>query len=222
MLYKLDKCIFQELFFDFLFPATKALHQNEKVLSSSQPVFEKSRNIKPICDQLLTQNAAFQLIIALSERSFDNFKFLAQILMDSFYTRNVTSITEWEFQPPIGCKAPGGFVGLKNAGATCYMNSVIQQLFMVPEIREGILSIPGIADDYSDNDMAIDFRYYFQSISLGSSTNRLVVLAMTFESCANIGFKRVERIPPLLSSDKLPLNSFARNSISCILNFTHF
>ena len=35
-----------------------------------------------------------------------------------------------------------GFVGLKNAGATCYMNSVIQQLFMIPAIQGRIISLP--------------------------------------------------------------------------------
>ncbi|CAM9113487.1 unnamed protein product [Discosporangium mesarthrocarpum] len=50
-------------------------------------------------------------------------------------------------QPPtLGCKAPpltkhkSGFVGLKNPGCICYMNSTLQQLFMVPELRQGILS----------------------------------------------------------------------------------
>lgn len=42
--------------------------------------------------------------------------------------------------PPVGNRPLGGFVGLKNAGATCYMNSVLQQLFMVENIKKGILS----------------------------------------------------------------------------------
>eukprot|EP00903_Cladosiphon_okamuranus_P019913 g18301.t2 len=36
-------------------------------------------------------------------------------------------------------KSKTGFVGLKNMGCICYMNSTLQQLFMVPEFREGVL-----------------------------------------------------------------------------------
>jgi ubiquitin carboxyl-terminal hydrolase 9/24 len=60
---------------------------------------------------------------------------------------------EWEFVPPVGPRPKGGFSGLKNAGATCYMNSVLQQLFMVPSIRMGILQVVG-ACDTSDEDFS--------------------------------------------------------------------
>ena len=36
-----------------------------------------------------------------------------------------------------------GFVGLKNGGATCYMNAVFQQLFMQPSIRALVLGRQG-------------------------------------------------------------------------------
>ena len=42
----------------------------------------------------------------------------------------------------MGPRPTKGFVGLKNAGATCYMNSVIQQLFMIPAIQSKIISLP--------------------------------------------------------------------------------
>lgn len=65
------------------------------------------------------------------------------------------ALTEWEYLPPVGPRPTRGFVGLKNAGATCYMNSVIQQLYMIPPIRNGILAIEGTGSDI-DDDMSGD------------------------------------------------------------------
>lgn len=50
----------------------------------------------------------------------------------------------------MGARTARGFVGLKNAGATCYMNSVLQQLYMVYPIRLGILSAHGAAIDSNE------------------------------------------------------------------------
>ena len=45
------------------------------------------------------------------------------------------------------------FVGMKNGGATCYMNSILQQLFMQPSVRKLLLSVPeiGFPADNVDN-----------------------------------------------------------------------
>jgi len=42
---------------------------------------------------------------------------------------------------PSSSVGPRRLVGLKNAVATCYMNAVLQQLYMIPPIRTGVLSV---------------------------------------------------------------------------------
>lgn len=48
--------------------------------------------------------------------------------------------------PPITAMPPSersdsGFVGLQNLGATCYLNSLLQTMYMSPEIRRGIFRL---------------------------------------------------------------------------------
>ena len=38
------------------------------------------------------------------------------------------TLSDWEYFPHLGPRPIKGFVGLRNAGATCYMNSVLQQV----------------------------------------------------------------------------------------------
>ena len=54
--------------------------------------------------------------------------------------------------PMFVCRSPlSKFVGLKNGGATCYMNAVFQQLFMQPSIRKMLLSVPACSGDQTEN-----------------------------------------------------------------------
>ena len=54
---------------------------------------------------------------------------LAQFLVrPDLISGHEPALVEWEYLPHVGPRQSKGFVGLKNAGATCYMNAVLQQV----------------------------------------------------------------------------------------------
>lgn len=140
----------KELIEDFLFPASKLMLQLQRTGQMGEDP------ATPICDTPQTQAAAFDLIISLCISCVPNCKQLVIMLNDMFYSDQETAIVDWDYFPSVGPRPQQGFVGLKNAGATCYMNSVLQQLYMVCSIREGILACEGAAtnlnEDFSGED----------------------------------------------------------------------
>lgn len=82
---------------------------------------------------------------------FGIFSCLLILILWTFYpSDSEEGLQEWDYLPPIGPRPTCGFVGLKNAGATCYMNSVLQQLYMVTSIRQGLLAAEGATSDSED------------------------------------------------------------------------
>ena len=64
------------------------------------------------------------------------------------------------------------FVGLKNGGATCYMNAVFQQLFMQPSIRKMLLAVPELSNEQTDNvfyQMQVIWLHCSHTLCLSSS-----------------------------------------------------
>lgn len=87
-----------------------------------------SGEVDAICQTPSTLEAAFDLIVALCIGCVPNLKHICDHLIEMFYLDHEVSLTEWEYFPAIGCRPLKGFVGLKNGGATCYMNSIMQQV----------------------------------------------------------------------------------------------
>uniref|UniRef100_A0A8C1JAL7 Probable ubiquitin carboxyl-terminal hydrolase FAF-X n=1 Tax=Cyprinus carpio TaxID=7962 RepID=A0A8C1JAL7_CYPCA len=142
--------LIKELMDDFLFPASNVYLQYMK--SGEFP----TEQAIPVCSTPATINAGFELLVALAVGCVRNLKQIVDTLTDMYYLGVCCEpLTEWEYLPPVGPRPTKGFVGLKNAGATCYMNSVIQQLYMIPSIRNGILAIEGTGSDV-DDDMSGD------------------------------------------------------------------
>ncbi|XP_052519968.1 probable ubiquitin carboxyl-terminal hydrolase FAF-X [Budorcas taxicolor] len=139
----------KELIDDFIFPASKVYLQcmRNGELPAEQAI--------PVCSSPATINAGFELLVALAVGCVKNLKQIVDCLTEMYYIGTAITtceaLTEWEYLPPVGPRPPKGFVGLKNAGATCYMNSVIQQLYMIPSIRNSILAIEGTGSDIDDD-----------------------------------------------------------------------
>ena len=81
-----------------------------------------------MCNTPPTTVAALDLLVSLCTSCVPNMKLLSDMLTEMYYSGHEAPVNEWEYQPAIGPRPVKGFVGLKNAGATCYMNSVLQQV----------------------------------------------------------------------------------------------
>lgn len=55
-----------------------------------------------------------------------------------------------QYLPPVDGRSIYGFVGLKNGGATCYMNAVFQQLYMQPGLPEVIFIYSLVKNAFSN------------------------------------------------------------------------
>ncbi len=82
--------------------------------------------------------AAYSLLVELARNCAENTTLIIDELIRMHHTYNESLSKEFEYEPPIERRAACNFVGLKNAGATCYMNSVLQQLYNVPNICDQV------------------------------------------------------------------------------------
>ena len=77
--------------------------------------------------------------------------------------------------PPVDGRSKSGYVGLKNGGATCYMNSVLQQLFMTPGVKDAILATE---EEDADEDRYVNYiptTYSFNNEILLSIENHTLL-----------------------------------------------
>jgi len=123
-----------KLLSEYLFPASKM------ILDTQEPRTSGIVSINPMCNDVNARGAAYDLLVGLASGCYDNLTAIARQLITMHHQENSQIAKEWEFQPPVVSRALSGYVGLKNAGATCYMNSVLQQLYMTHPVREVILS----------------------------------------------------------------------------------
>lgn len=98
------------------------------------------RRNRPKCKSQLTRAAAYDLLIELCRNAPDNYSKIHNRLMHQ-HSPMFHAPYPWDYWPRDEGRADCGYVGLTNLGATCYMASCIQHLYMMPQAREEILRV---------------------------------------------------------------------------------
>ncbi|KAG0340189.1 hypothetical protein BG004_006523 [Podila humilis] len=76
-------------------------------------------------------------------------------------------------------KAMTGYVGLKNQGATCYMNSLLQSLFFTNYFRKAVFEIP-TAEDEPTKSVALALQRVFYQLATSSNSVGTTELTKSF------------------------------------------
>jgi len=129
--------LIEEFFFQCLFE-TPTAHKHGK----REP---------PKCKTRGTRVAAFSLLQEFARNSPAKHDKVVDLMYRTHLRDKLLKDSKWNFNPYFEQRSEAGYVGLKNLGCTCYMNSLMQQLFMLPSFRKGVLTLQPPDEDPKEN-----------------------------------------------------------------------
>ncbi|CAG8436597.1 9374_t:CDS:10 [Diversispora eburnea] len=115
--------------------------------------------LPPKCKLDVSRNAALELLNELVKDCPENFVRISELYLKQLDRGNQLN-DNWNYCPKACQKAPAGYVGLQNLGATCYVNSIIQQFFMNTSFRKSLFDAP-VIDDNKDESLLYQLQVVF-------------------------------------------------------------
>lgn len=95
---------------------------------------------RPKCKSQAARAATYDLMVELCKKAPQNYVKLHAKLMHQ-HCFSFHAPYPWDYWPRDDGRAECGYVGLTNLGATCYMASCIQHLYMMPQARQAVLQV---------------------------------------------------------------------------------
>ena len=120
--------------------------------------------LEPFCKTNQSQNAVYVLLIIILRNLEGNdlyvkiLEFLGKYHKSGFW--KTYNVKNWDLESKEMQK--GKYVGLKNMNSTCYLNSIIQQLYMIEIFRETILKI----NNSSKSNVLYELQLLFSALKI--------------------------------------------------------
>lgn len=117
----------------------------------------------PLCDTQASVHAAMNLLVEMTKGVPENFQQVATLLKRNWHQQ--AHLERFDVVPTSQRKSKTGYVGLKNGGATCYLNAVVQQLFMIHPMKNALLS-GQLSDPKSRQSISADKQYRYKIFNI--------------------------------------------------------
>jgi len=108
---------------------------------------EVKENGSVLCTSSLTRGKAYDFLAKLCSTSIQNKKSLLEQELVPL-CKKLPMVNGWAYKPAYDKRSTLGYAGIYNLQCICYMNAMLQQFYMTPAFRYGILA----ADDYNEPD----------------------------------------------------------------------
>ncbi|KAL5221469.1 hypothetical protein ABZP36_026182 [Zizania latifolia] len=136
----------------------------------------------------LRKEAAHHFSIQGSDRGFTSFMPLVDLYdLSKGYVVNDQCIIEAEVvvrrvvdYSNYDSKKETGYVGLKNQGATCYMNSLLQTLYHIPYFRRAVYHMPTMENDTPSRSILLALQSLFYKLQHGDNSVSTKALTKSF------------------------------------------
>lgn len=187
-----DSGLIKEVSTEFLWPYSWAWWR----MGEAGVAGAASEPAPPLCRSAGAAAAATDLLLALVHGCVPNMALLAHLLEQMFYSDKSMPLSEWEYMPCVGPRPLAGLVGLKNAGATCYMNSVLQQLYCVRAVRDPLLIVQGAATDPNE-DFSGESHYSIVENNIENNTDyNITILKQVQAIFAHLHYSKLQYYVP--------------------------
>ncbi|KAL0246644.1 hypothetical protein GEMRC1_007855 [Eukaryota sp. GEM-RC1] len=117
-------------------------------------LFDVAANkFKPKCKTQFTRRCAFDLLLHFSNHCTETVQTVLGRMNAMFV--NVDHVSQhwpktWVYNPSLQERFSGTYCGLRNLSATCYLNSLLQQLYMIPAFRHDLVRAGSVTGEPLD------------------------------------------------------------------------